>query len=873
MKLSGKISLELPPGISDEEKRRAVGEALGVDPSMIVFPAGRRRRSSEISFEIVGDASAIASLEQSLSAKGIATAVAASESAAADGEVWEEVDGVFLLRQCPAGRLLINVSIDQQRCQDCEANAYLMKGSTECVKCAAGAYCLPDACLQPGCPLDDVNFRPRAPGSSWQPQVRLDGSVALRVVACPAGTALIRDPSDSNIQGDNCNDCPSGTFSLVPSTWPGNQSEPACRACKTGMNCEKGGRDVSPKAGFWINPSGVLQDPASVLMHDEAISLRAGRRLGAAAAVAAVPEPRAFRCAQGACLSNWTCRQGHYGRLCGLCQESTSEGKIYAMGAEGCVECEEGDQAVAIVIAVAVGMVLLLAYYLAVWRPLIKSDAAEAACMSCIRAIQSTFTSAQQKAKQRLASKRSVTGYLKVVVGFCQVTASFLSNFEVDWPTFLAEIMSVFAIFNLDFFTLPKTECLLSKLTFLDKLMLCTGLPVGATVLLALPAMLVTFVPRKGGIPLEQGTESQWEEVQRKKKRSVVAAFFFSLLSFLFLLYPFVSKIVVGTFVCEDLDPELHFEGDNQWLRSDLREPCPQQGSFASIWAIFCVAVYPAGVPVLFLFTLYFFKVPRLARSKTTMHRLKAVLKEVGLYQDNLFSPQRWDWTTEPVNLLDESQCKSVLRHNFRGILESVESVEDSIQARFLGQLGMANAAGDAEQEEDEADLEQLPLNELRRLTAGKVRDLCRRRLIVVPVVVWDGETGEAEKSAIEYCGVLFNTYRAEYWWFEIFDMLRKLVLSAMLPFVLLPTARLNVGLVVSFFCLVVVFFTRPLIDASLDVLMIVSLITQTLTLLCMFLILMHCLVKNLLPCLSAPSVTPFHCPCFLGQMAVFLFK
>jgi len=214
------------------------------------------------------------------------------------------------------------------------------------------------------------------------------------------------------------------------------------------------------------------------------------------------------------------------------------------------------------------------------------------------------------------------------------------------------------------------------------------------------------------------------------------------------------------------------------------------------------------------------------------MHRLKAVLKEVGLYQDNLFSPQRWDWTTEPVNLLDESQCKSVLRHNFRGTLESVESVEDSIQARVLGQLGMANAAGDAEQEEDEADLEQLPLNELRRLTAGKVRDLCRRRLIVVPVVVWDGETGEAEKSAIEYCGVLFNTYRAEYWWFEIFDMLRKLVLSAMLPFVLLPTARLNVGLVVSFFCLVVVFFTRPLIDASLDVLMIVSLITQTLTLL-----------------------------------------
>jgi hypothetical protein len=81
-----------------------------------------------------------------------------------------------------------------------------------------------------------------------------------------------------------------------------------------------------------------------------------------------------------------------------------------------------------------------------------------------------------------------------------------------------------------------------------------------------------------------------------------------------------------------------------------------------------------------------------------------------------------------------------------------------------------------------------------------------------------------------------------------------------MLPFVVLPNVRLIVGLVVSLFCLIVVFFARPLVDASLDVLMIVSLITQTLTLQCMCPTLMYCLVifrlrKIILLCLFAASL------------------
>lgn len=43
------------------------------------------------------------------------------------------------------------------------------------------------------------------------------------------------------------------------------------------------------------------------------------------------------------------------------------------MGASGCVECEESGKAIATIIVVLCAIVALLAYYVAVWSPLIGS--------------------------------------------------------------------------------------------------------------------------------------------------------------------------------------------------------------------------------------------------------------------------------------------------------------------------------------------------------------------------------------------------------------------------------------------------------------------------------------------------------------------
>jgi len=97
--------------------------------------------------------------------------------------------------------------------------------------------------------------------------------------------------------------------------------------------------------------------------------------------------------------------------------------------------------------------------------------------------------------------------------------------------------------------------------------------------------------------------------------------------------------------------------------------------------------------------------------------------------------------------------------------------------------------------------------------------------------VSWDGETGDVEQDAIEKCGFLFLTYKADCWWFEMFEMSRKVILSAVISFVSDPDVRLAVAYLISFGSLVVVVLARPFVNPSVNFFMTAALITQTLTL------------------------------------------
>ena len=95
----------------------------------------------------------------------------------------------------------------------------------------------------------------------------------------------------------------------------------------------------------------------------------------------------------------------------------------------------------------------------------------------------------------------------------------------------------------------------------------------------------------------------------------------------------------------------------------------------------------------------------------------------------------------------------------------------------------------------------------------------------------WDGST-EQERMAIDHLGFLFLTYLPKYWWFELYEMLRKLVIAACIVFIYDGTpSQVAVGFIITFATVVVSLFLQPFNDPVLGGLYTYALMVQMITL------------------------------------------
>ena len=177
--VKGQIELSgLPETGGEQAVLEALARALGVDPSYIVLPdqARRRRRraasSRMIVFEIVGDASTAASVAANLQNDDVISQLSSNllstypnitvavfgevspdESSASAGEEWGIFDGIYYLRKCPPGHLLINTTVELSVRKECETGKYSFSYADgcnamtqtcdmrECTVCPAGVTC------------------------------------------------------------------------------------------------------------------------------------------------------------------------------------------------------------------------------------------------------------------------------------------------------------------------------------------------------------------------------------------------------------------------------------------------------------------------------------------------------------------------------------------------------------------------------------------------------------------------------------------------------------------------------------------------------------------------------------------------------------
>jgi len=98
-----------------------------------------------------------------------------------------------------------------------------------------------------------------------------------------------------------------------------------------------------------------------------------------------------------------------------------------------------------------------------------------------------------------------------------------------------------------------------------------------------------------------------------------------------------------------------------------------------------------------------------------------------------------------------------------------------------------------------------------------KARDLRAQGHIALPSIPWDQSTPE-EKLAVDRLGMVFAKYKVEYWYYELFDMLKKILMTSVLSFCWYGTAsQLFLGFFLLAAFLLSMLRSQPYDNASLN--------------------------------------------------------
>lgn len=163
--------------------------------------------------------------------------------------------------------------------------------------------------------------------------------------------------------------------------------------------------------------------------------------------------------------------------------------------------------------------------------------------------------------------------------------AQFASVANVTYPGIYQTCLSHLNIINFDIKFIVSAGCLWSGIDFHDQLLAGTLSPL---VILGLLAMTYAVALRR-----KSTTDDGVTENIRHKHLSAV-------LLLLFFVYSSVSSTVFRMFSCDSLD-----DGE-EYLRADYRIMCTDAKHRAlQVYAGFMIAVYPVGIPLLFVVLLY----------------------------------------------------------------------------------------------------------------------------------------------------------------------------------------------------------------------------------------------------------------------------
>lgn len=371
------------------------------------------------------------------------------------------------------------------------------------------------------------------------------------------------------------------------------------------------------------------------------------------------------------------------------------------------------------------------------------------------------------------AQYAKITAQIKVVMSTYQISMAMSSVLSITLPRFFSKFVNSLSFVNLNISSIFPIGCA-GTLTFIDQLVITTLAPI--------VLLLLLFVVEYS---YERFRIQQNKERKKGDKRRAFERIKDNYMSYWFyisyLVLPSVSTMIFQIFLCTNVDPN-HEDSDSNdhYLIADMRISCTSNYFYGGVlYAILMIFVYPIGIPMSYFLLLYYNRDEIRDRKK-----------------NNAIVPPP-QYLQKLANLENESRSSNVSSKEMVDIKSAVNEVDSHDVKIVHNPINLSTLEQKEEEEEkeegDDDDGDGLPLkansnldeniSTTLQLQAPFDESTSKEETIVVEKEAEAEPPKQQQYLSIKTARIAFlwQAYQPQYWYWEIVETTRRLMLTAVL--------------------------------------------------------------------------------------------
>jgi hypothetical protein len=196
---------------------------------------------------------------------------------------------------------------------------------------------------------------------------------------------------------------------------------------------------------------------------------------------------------------------------------------------------------------------------------------------------------------------------IKIIAANIQIVSSADTTFKVHMPMAFSRFSSGMGVVNLNFAALVSFGCSISSYNFFGRLLLATLLPLIIFMMLLI-AYGVQYLVETINYHRSEQLAAEKLALFNGKLYSLKNSYTTYLFGITYLILPMVTTTIFQTFLCTNIDPDHENPTEpSHYLTADLSISCSSsEYKDWRIYAILMIFVYPIGIPALYFTLLYF---------------------------------------------------------------------------------------------------------------------------------------------------------------------------------------------------------------------------------------------------------------------------